>query len=296
MKCKVCGAESGRYHLCRECNQKKEEGLIIKCSTCGNWHYRDEPCPETKDDADTRYVYNLKKCIISKSEHDYFFAIRQVLPRGYYVFPQINLGSFIEKNDHSNYRNELFRIVDFLITDLEYAPKVVVEINDRSHTESERQERDQKVKNICEEAGIPLIRLWTSYGVNHAYIEGKISEALNTPVKRVHHFTPSKPPTRKTEEVEETKPFGCYVATCVYGSYDCPQVWVLRRYRDNNLAKTWYGRLFIKFYYATSPHLVKWFGRTKWFRALFKSKLDSFVKKLSDRGYSDTPYQDPSYK
>lgn len=25
---------------------------------------------------------------------------------------------------------------------------------------------------------------------------------------------------------------GCYVATCVYGSYDCPEVWTLRRFRD----------------------------------------------------------------
>ena len=31
---------------------------------------------------------------------------------------------------------------------------------------------------------------------------------------------------------------GCYVATCVYGSYDCPQVWTLRRFRDNTLAET----------------------------------------------------------
>ena len=33
---------------------------------------------------------------------------------------------------------------------------------------------------------------------------------------------------------------GCYVATAVYGSYDCPQVWTLRRYRDDTLAETWY--------------------------------------------------------
>ncbi|NLX93020.1 MAG: hypothetical protein GXZ02_03995, partial [Clostridiales bacterium] len=38
---------------------------------------------------------------------------------------------------------------------------------------------------------------------------------------------------------------GCYVATAVYGSYDCPQVWTLRRYRDYTLAETWYGRAFI---------------------------------------------------
>lgn len=37
---------------------------------------------------------------------------------------------------------------------------------------------------------------------------------------------------------------GCYVATAVYGSYDCPQVWTLRRFRDYTLAETWYGRAF----------------------------------------------------
>ena len=35
---------------------------------------------------------------------------------------------------------------------------------------------------------------------------------------------------------------GCYIATCVYGSYDCPEVWTLRRFRDCTLEKTWYGR------------------------------------------------------
>lgn len=43
---------------------------------------------------------------------------------------------------------------------------------------------------------------------------------------------------------------GCYIATYVYGSYDCPQVWTLRRFRDYTLHETWYGRAFIKCYYA----------------------------------------------
>ena len=41
---------------------------------------------------------------------------------------------------------------------------------------------------------------------------------------------------------------GCYVATAVYGSYDCPQVWTLRRFRDHTLAASWYGRAFIRAY------------------------------------------------
>lgn len=88
---------------------------------------------------------------------------------------------------------------------------------------------------------------------------------------------------------------GCYVATAVYGSYDCPQVWTLRRYRDDTLASTRRGRAFIRFYYAVSPTLVKWFGKTKWFQKFWKNKLDSFVQKLNDSGVEDTPYNDKDW-
>ena len=85
---------------------------------------------------------------------------------------------------------------------------------------------------------------------------------------------------------------GCYVATCVYGSYDCPQVWTLRRFRDDTLATTWYGRMFIRSYYAISPSLVKWFGHTEWFKKLWKNKLDKLINKLQVKGFASTPYED----
>lgn len=85
---------------------------------------------------------------------------------------------------------------------------------------------------------------------------------------------------------------GCYVATCVYGSYDCPEVWTLRRYRDYTLAETWYGRAFIKTYYAISPTIVKCFGNTYWFKKLWREKLDKMVDKLNGKGIENTPYND----
>lgn len=94
---------------------------------------------------------------------------------------------------------------------------------------------------------------------------------------------------------KQTSSEGCYIATAVYGSYDCPQVWTLRRYRDYTLAQTWYGRTFIRTYYAISPTLVKWFGHTNWFRNMWKPRLDRMVRKLNDKGVSDTPYQDKKW-
>ena len=85
---------------------------------------------------------------------------------------------------------------------------------------------------------------------------------------------------------------GCYVATCVYGSYDCPQVWTLRRFRDNILAHSFFGRAFIKTYYAISPTAVKWFGEYNWFRNILKKPLDKWVEKLNNNGVENTPYKD----
>lgn len=88
---------------------------------------------------------------------------------------------------------------------------------------------------------------------------------------------------------------GCYVATAVYGSYDCPEVWVLRRFRDDVLAETLLGRAFIHTYYAISPTLVKWFGATAWFKKMWQHTLDFLVANLKDKGFSDKPYNDKQW-
>lgn len=107
-------------------------------------------------------------------------------------------------------------------------------------------------------------------------------------LERIREYEPDYQPP-------QPKKAGCYVATCVYGSYDCPQVWTLRRYRDNTLGATWYGRAFIRTYYAISPTLVKWFGNTSWFKKMWKGKLDRMVKKLQDQGVESTPYNDKNW-
>ena len=88
---------------------------------------------------------------------------------------------------------------------------------------------------------------------------------------------------------------GCYVATAVYGSYDCPSVWTLRRFRDDTLAKTWCGRVFIRVYYTVSPTLVRRFGKCSWFRNLWKPILDRMVEKLNRKGVENTPYEDQEW-
>ena len=83
---------------------------------------------------------------------------------------------------------------------------------------------------------------------------------------------------------------GCYIATAVYGSYDCPEVWTLRRFRDEVLRASVLGRLFIRGYYAVSPGLARHLGSKPLFQKPVKMALDSFVSHLKKAGFRDTPY------
>lgn len=118
----------------------------------------------------------------------------------------------------------------------------------------------------------------------------KAKQNLNS--KGTRSNSTSKVATKTTTSTTQESSGGCYVATCVYGSYDCPPVWTLRRFRDNFLSRSIFGRWFIKLYYAISPTAVRLFGNKMWFHKLFKTPLDKLVKKLQEIGVESTPYDD----
>ncbi|WP_150383976.1 CFI-box-CTERM domain-containing protein [Bifidobacterium rousetti] len=136
----------------------------------------------------------------------------------------------------------------------------------------------------------------TDNGRNIVY---ELAKRLHTVYLQIDpkHKIPSslKPPSEGGTGVsEERQSEWCYVATYVYGSYNCPQVWVLRRFRDRILGRSLIGRLFIRLYYAVSPRLITIFGNTSAFRKVIRVILDKFVNYLMMRGMSNTPYQDRS--
>ena len=88
---------------------------------------------------------------------------------------------------------------------------------------------------------------------------------------------------------------GCYIATAIYGSYDCPEVWILRRFRDEILYKKIIGRIFIKIYYVCSPVLVKHCGHIISFQSFWKKRLDKLVAQLKSQGFEESFYQDKSF-
>lgn len=81
----------------------------------------------------------------------------------------------------------------------------------------------------------------------------------------------------------KAQPQGCYIATAVYRSYSAPEVLVLRKYRDEVLNKTRFGKFFIKSYYIFSPPIAGLLRYSYRLNVLSKYFLDKLVLKIKKK-------------
>lgn len=78
----------------------------------------------------------------------------------------------------------------------------------------------------------------------------------------------------------------CFIATAIYG-IDANETNELRDWRDRSLQKSYFGRLFVSFYYKLSPKIVPFINNNIWLKRIIKKKLDKLVIKVSKRDLSE---------
>lgn len=88
----------------------------------------------------------------------------------------------------------------------------------------------------------------------------------------------AKFPSGRHYKEAQGKASACYIATMVYGDYNCPEVVALRSFRDNVLRHNSLGQSFIAFYYRNSPQWVERMKENKLANTIIRHMLDIFVK------------------
>lgn len=120
------------------------------------------------------------KSIMTDYEKAFYKKLLQAVPQGYMVQFQIPLSAIIKKISDSRYANELYRTIDFgLINQETLEIELLIELNDKTHLEGRRQYRDIRVKEICEQANIPLIVFWSNYDNEVEYMRKRIKKVLD---------------------------------------------------------------------------------------------------------------------
>ncbi len=119
----------------------------------------------------------LRKNIMTANEFAFFKKIQE-LETKYIIIPQVNLAAIIDKTG-SKYHNELFKNIDFGIFSKEYELLLLIELNDASHNQIKRRDRDLKVKKILNECNIPMLTFYTFYPNEKNYVLNRIIKCLD---------------------------------------------------------------------------------------------------------------------
>lgn len=76
----------------------------------------------------------------------------------------------------------------------------------------------------------------------------------------------------------------CFIATVYYGSYDAPEVLVLRKFRDDKLLTTLIGKIFVTFYYTFSPLVAKIISKSNIVKKFIgKCIIEPLVTEISEQ-------------
>lgn len=125
---------------------------------------------------DTIYI---QKPIMTEYEYR-FYQILKELENKYIIVPQLNLAAIIKKVNNNRYYSELFRNIDFAIFSKDYKKLLLlIEINDQTHDRYKRQDRDLKVKKICNDVNVKLISFYTKYPNEKNYVINRIEKEID---------------------------------------------------------------------------------------------------------------------
>ncbi|HUE99631.1 MAG TPA: DUF2726 domain-containing protein [Anaerolineales bacterium] len=108
--------------------------------------------------------YRLSAKLLSPAEANFYRIIKQMVGEHLLIFPKMGLKEFLLITDQSNFQSYYNRIdrkhVDFLLCDPNtFQPVFAIELDDASHRQAERGQRDTFVETILAGANLPLVRV-----------------------------------------------------------------------------------------------------------------------------------------
>lgn len=132
-------------------------------------------------------LYYLRKSLLSPAERSFLGVLDPSLPPSVRVFSKVRLEDIIgvkrglSASERQGARNRINRRhVDFLLvrgTDL--APLAGIELDDSSHEDEDRQQRDAFVDAAFASAGLPLLHVPAQKSYNPSEIRAQLANLLN---------------------------------------------------------------------------------------------------------------------
>jgi very-short-patch-repair endonuclease len=131
-----------------------------------------------------RFEYRRKDGVMTNAEQECYHALVSEMGSHYYFFPQMHLDTIVQPTDTRKDRFYAFRhinqkSVDFVACDKnQLRPLFAIELDDKTHNQPKRIERDREVERILRGAGIPLIRIENRGHFDPKALAGLVQKAM----------------------------------------------------------------------------------------------------------------------
>lgn len=151
--------------------------------------------------------YRARNSLLTAAERSFFGVLDEVVPEDLLIMCKTRLLDIIqpERCDKRQWHQRKARIiqkhVDFLLVDGNtLKPMLAIELNDRSHADGARQERDRFLRKALDDAGIPLL----FFQAKRSYIPDEIGAPILKALGR--NSAPEKPAAKKPKTLTLNKP------------------------------------------------------------------------------------------
>jgi len=129
------------------------------------------------------FPFAKRKYFFSAAERSFYEVLRRLVPE-HVVFAKVGLDELVyvtkKGSEWRSHQNRIDRKhLDFVICDTNLAPVVAIELDDSSHNEQRRRERDVFVDQVLAAAGIPIIRVAARSGYRLDELRQVLSPHLN---------------------------------------------------------------------------------------------------------------------
>lgn len=146
--------------------------------------------------------YRQRDDFLSKAEMSFYRVLVTVVDRTYTICMKVRLADIVfvsVKEGWQSHQNRIDRKhIDFLLCDKEsMRPVLGIELDDKSHSRQDRQDRDEFVNDVFEAAGLPLLRVPAAARYVPADLFKRIEAALKHTVRKAPEQPSAVSPARQ---------------------------------------------------------------------------------------------------
>ncbi len=136
---------------------------------------------EQIEDVVNNYCDNFEKVdyLLTATELKFYKILKRITDKlGYSLFCQVALYEIVKNKDYKDFNKIKSKSIDFVITEPNCKIKLCVELDDKTHNNVKRAERDDFINKLFKDLNIKLIRIPVQNFYNMEELEQKIKECL----------------------------------------------------------------------------------------------------------------------